>query len=177
MTFAATQKEKTMETPEQKERRREIYAYYKSQGRCIKCHKKDERTETVGGYCYDCLEKERARHEKRREQENASKRESNKKKWRERIEAGLCGRCGREKDVVGTLCSVCRARKREDEKRARIKAGTPTDRWNNGLCGHCVKKPVVEGFKLCEDCLARIRAINRKPPGENHPWKKMIVGR
>ena len=165
-----------METLEQRrERRKRNAEYYKAQGRCPRCGGKDAKTETIGGYCFECLEKNKELERKRSEEHNRKRSERGKRLYNARKAAGLCVKCGKPNDTQKTTCSVCRARKRENEKRARIKAGIQTDRWNNGLCGHCVKKPVVEGYKLCEDCLARIRAINHKPPGENHPWRKMKI--
>lgn len=175
-TFAATQREKTMETPEQRSARRKANAeYYKALGRCPVCGKKDARTETAGGWCFDCLERERRKRAPHKEERNRKRSESGKRLYNARKAAGLCPKCGRPNDTQKATCSTCRAKGRERAKQARIDAGTPTGRWNNGLCGHCVKKTVVEGYKLCEDCLKRIRSINHKPPGENHPWRKIKI--
>ena len=165
-----------METLEQRrERRKRNAEYYKAQGRCPRCGGKDAKTETTGGYCFECLEKNKELERKRSEEYNKRRKERKKKLYEERKESGLCTRCGKPREAGKTLCKTCAERHRAANKQSWVKAGKPTGRWNNGLCGLCVKKPVEEGYKVCADCLARIRAIKHKPPGENHPWRKITI--
>ncbi len=79
--------------------------------------------------------------------------------YKDRIVAGLCGKCGNERDDAGSLCKTCReqARQRAAEKRARNR--------DSGACVNC-GKPTTSG-KRCDRCkktgkASRERATKRR---------------
>lgn len=67
--------------------------------------------------------------------------------YQERIAAGLCGKCGGEKDTDGALCQGCReqAAERAAKRRATNKA--------EGKCPSCGKRKVAKGKSKCRKCL------------------------
>lgn len=73
--------------------------------------------------------------------------------YQDRVNAGLCGKCGEERDSDGSLCSQCReqARKRAAEKRAKHRAA--------GACINCGASCV--GVR-CERCKATAKASRNR---------------
>lgn len=79
--------------------------------------------------------------------------------YKDRIAAGLCGKCGNERDDAGSLCKTCRkqAKQRAAEKRARNSA--------TGTCLNCGKPS--KGGTRCKRCkkitkASRDRAVVRR---------------
>lgn len=74
--------------------------------------------------------------------------------YKDRIAAGLCGKCGAERDDEGSLCKICReqARQRAAEKRVRNRAG--------GACLNC-GRPTKSGSR-CEACKSSAKASRER---------------
>ena len=75
-------------------------------------------------------------------------RERARKRRRERVEAGLCPRCGREPVEAGAVCEPCREARRAAEKKLYA------ERRAGGRCGRCGAE-VFAGASTCEACAAR----------------------
>lgn len=92
----------------QKERR----AYLRGQKRCIQCGGRDERTERGVTLCAGCAQKQRELPSMERFVERYK--EKQKKLRAERRAAGVCTKCGGERDEPGFLmCTSCRGKQRE----------------------------------------------------------------
>ena len=74
-------------------------------------------------------------------------RERARKRRRERVEAGLCPRCGREPVEDGAVCEPCREARRAEERKLYAA------RRAKGLCGRC-GRPTIAGAAQCGPCAA-----------------------
>ena len=74
-------------------------------------------------------------------------RERARKRRRERVEAGLCPRCGREPVEGGAVCEPCREARRAEERKLYAA------RRAKGLCGRC-GRPTFAGAAQCGPCAA-----------------------
>lgn len=74
--------------------------------------------------------------------------------YKDRIVAGLCGKCGNERNDVGSLCKTCRkqAKQRAAEKRARNKSAC--------TCLNCGKPS--KGGARCKRCKASAKASRNR---------------
>ena len=81
-------------------------------------------------------------------------RERARKRRRERVEAGLCPRCGREPVEAGAVCEPCRESRRAAERKLYA------ERRASGLCGRCGAE-VVDEASTCASCAAR--DVKRRP--------------
>ena len=81
-------------------------------------------------------------------------RERARKRRRERVEAGLCPRCGREPVEAGAVCEPCREARRAEERKLYAA------RRAKGLCGRCGAE-VVDEASTCASCAAR--DVKRRP--------------
>ncbi len=144
-----------------RERHRRRVAERRAQGLCIKCGRGCPASGR--SLCEVCLERsresERARYERRKaagdpyggrnpESRRRMARERARKCRRERVEAGLCPRCGRESVEDGALCDPCRESRRAAERKLYEK------RRSSGLCGRCGRE-VSAGASTCASCAAR----------------------
>lgn len=131
---------------------REAYRWYQSKGVCPTCRK----NKLYGNEkkCLECniknLEAVKKANKKRSKEKIA---EYNKKKYQERVEAGICVKCGKRKADYGhRTCGICREKGRN---RYRIKNGYKEElrkeRVENKECYIC-GKPVKTGYKVCEEC-------------------------
>ena len=122
---------------------------------CLDCKKMDAYTLNGRPKCAECAEKDALRHKKWRT-ENREKSKAISAEYHQRyINEKRCSRCGSKlpSDYFHKMCYRCRVECREykDEQRwiknpDRIKRGTP------GICYICVKRPVMEGKKICQQC-------------------------
>ena len=95
-------------------------------------------------------------------------RERARKQRRERIEAGLCLRCGIRKPLEGaSVCEPCRETRREAEQALYEK------RRSSGLCGRCGGE-VTAGASTCASCA--VRDVRRRPQ-KNAASRKRYRGR
>lgn len=90
--------------------------------------------------------------EKKRKQQS----EYHRKQYAERIEKGLCTRCGKRKPYPGARrCEICRERDRE-RQRIRYKNKIP-DRYEEGICYRCGNPIENRKYKLCNKCVEQNR--------------------
>ena len=94
-------------------------------------------------------------------------RERARKRRRERVEAGLCPRCGREPVEAGAVCEPCREARRAEERKLYAA------RRAKGLCGRCGAE-VVDEASTCASCAAR--DVKRRPR-KNAASRKRYRGR
>lgn len=148
---------------------------------CVDCSKQD--AFTLGGRpkCAACAEKDAKRHKIWRI-DNPEKYKESLAAIRSRyISQHRCTVCGRALpfDYMYRTCQWCREHKRQQKDERtwrqnpdRIKRGTP------GMCYFCVKRPVMEGKKICRKCyeerlpimLANVKKAQEK--NANHIWRK-----
>ena len=145
----------------ERERHRRRAADRRAQGLCIKCGKNPPAPGR--SQCEACGERgraaERERYARRKaagdpyggrnpESRRRMARERNKKRRRERTEAGLCVRCGELPPAEGSVvCEACREARRAEERKLY------TARRAKGLCGRC-GGPTFAGAAQCGPCAA-----------------------
>lgn len=155
--------------------------WYKARGICPRCRVNDAFENHV--HCAACLEKITLNNQQTRIKNSADiyshryverKREIRKK----RKEAGLCPMCGKPAKV-GKLCLEHHVKnERRNEKRragGRSVGEAFRERMRAGLCMYC-EKPQVEGFKFCEDHLAKRQEIG-KALGKRNGYARKEVDR
>ena len=144
------------------ERHRRRAAERRAQALCQKCGK--TRPAPDRNLCESCLERaraaERARYLRARaggaayggrkpESRRRMARVRNRKRRRERKEAGLCALCGELPPLEGgAVCEICQEERRAAEKKLYEK------RRSRGLCGRC-GGAVFAGASRCGPCAAR----------------------
>lgn len=74
--------------------------------------------------------------------------------YRERRQAGFCGRCGKNRPKPG--CAGCTECLKVMAKRNNWRDHTP------GICSKCAKVPPEEGKSCCRPCLDRQKELNRR---------------
>ena len=89
-------------------------------------------------------------------------RERARKRRRERVEAGLCPRCGREPVEAGAVCEPCREARRAAEKKLYA------ERRAGGRCGRCGAE-VFAGASTCASCAAK---EDKRRPRKNTASRK-----
>lgn len=138
----------------------ELQKYYRLHGICIICGQYDA---VPGKNCCEvCALKHTERETKRIRNMSAGEkdeylkkqRESSRKRYYRRKNAGLCVLC--EKPQAGgstRLCASCLGKERADreKKRGIARAELPS----YGICYLCCKNPVLEGKKLCAGCYGK----------------------
>lgn len=127
--------------------------WYKSHGICPRCGKKelygDEKM------CLECKAityetNMRSRKKLGKEHYNTMHAQWAKKKHKERIENGICTRCGKRKADYGfKTCGICREKIR-NQKRKESKSEDRRERVEKGLCFFC-DNPVLDGYKVCKE--------------------------
>lgn len=149
------------------ESQREIAAYYKSQNRCVRCHKQDAYTLAGRSYCFECAEKDRIYSKMRYARGKERKRERTRELVAERKAAGICYRCGRLPSRPGIgMCAKCAARKSEIRRRNQpdehLTLQDKKERSYEGFCYHC-GEPVRDGltlsfqpYRVCQKCYENI---------------------
>ncbi|MYA95028.1 MAG: hypothetical protein F4X91_01275 [Nitrospinae bacterium] len=145
----------------ERERHRKRAAARRAQGLCVKCGKHPPTQDR--SLCEACGERgraaERERYARRKaagdpyggrnpESRRRMARERNRKRRRERKEAGLCTNCGARPPVQdGTVCEACREARRAEERKLYA------ERRAKGLCGRC-GGPTFAGAAQCGPCAA-----------------------
>ena len=71
-------------------------------------------------------------------------------------EAGLCRGCREKVKEEATFCDACIVKVQEKNKRYRLR------KTEQGLCYACGKGKLAEGRKLCEACIKKNKARQRK---------------
>ena len=153
----------------ERERHRKRTADRREQGLCPKCGRQPPAPGR--SMCESCLERDRetrrARYAEARaggvpyggrdpESRRRMARERARKRRRERVEAGLCPRCGERKPAEGgAVCEPCLELRRAAEKKLYA------ERRAGGRCGRCGGE-VFAGASRCEACAARDEARSSK---------------
>ena len=169
-------------TPEQAEAKRKevnerVNAWRRMQKEhhiCRQCGGQDAYTLNGRTYCAKCCEINSERKRKWRSEHPGANAETVRKNREKRKADGVCVKCGRPKsDGNHVLCSECRAK----QHRYRVAARTCNyPRGENGICWLCNKRPVKDGFKICQICydraMVRCKALNEKRDNRDHIWRK-----
>ena len=146
----------------ERERHRRRAESRRARGMCPRCGK--NRPAPERSLCATCLERgreaQRARYAKAREKgsryggrdpesRRRMARERNRKRRRERLEAGLCTICGERKPAEGgAVCGICREERRAAERKLYAA------RKSKGFCGRC-GGAVFDRASTCAKCAAR----------------------
>ncbi|MDE0175587.1 MAG: hypothetical protein OYH76_10210 [Defluviicoccus sp.] len=157
----------------ERERSRRERAARQAEGVCIRCGKAPAADGRKS--CEPCLEKRRASDRAKYaagkaaglpyggadpEVKRRAGRAKSKRRQKERIEAGLCIRCGGRPPVEGgTTCRPCRQKRQAAEKRLYA------ERRAAGRCTRC-GGPVYDGLTRCAPCNA-IEQAGRDPERKN----------
>ena len=136
---------------DQKEWRKQLKEHHL----CVDCRKQD--AFTLGGRpkCAECAAKDSARVLKKRRLDPKPNRDSAKARrqlWRDEHK---CSRCGHPlpNDYSYRTCWLCREKCRIAREARRWRQNPDRNkRGMPGVCWQCVKRPVMEGKKLCEEC-------------------------
>ena len=134
----------------QSELRKQNREYRKKIGICTHCGKNP--AEPNKKLCYECLGQfqddyaAKGRTDEQREKDRLRKKQLKE----ERIEKGMCPKCGKYKSVNGGLCQRCKAylKKYRDKKRCDL---SRSERPDYGICYICGKNPIMKK-KVCEAC-------------------------
>lgn len=161
-------------------RNAEIKKYYISIGICPRCKK--EHIFPNEKSCPVCKAKEvdrrKEQYENNIEKEREIAKKSYKKRREEKIERGLCVKCGKRTPIFGKkYCEYCLAKTREYNQSRRRELGISSvyerrERTDNGLCWFC-GNPVKDGYKVCEKCYQRC-VKNATSENANKARKEMI---
>ena len=157
----------TKRTEAQRKYRREISDYdkkvrqiRKKEGLCIQCGKEDAYTMAGRSRCADCAEKMREA-DKRRYKKDGKKR--NDQAYQQRIERGLCVRCGKHPVPPGRrICDLCVKQTQRNTRKRFIEQGGNWPRGENGICWTCNKEPVIPGQRVCAACYEKVLAAQKK---------------
>lgn len=157
------------------------YVFWRSQQRCIRCHKQDAFTLSGRSRCAECVEVNRQQKSSYREK-HQSRLQDERKSWYYRMKAeGRCVKCGREVEDPAnyTTCARCRARVRASDAERRLASGKipKAIAADCGICGICNRRPAMEGRKTCPECYAQnmrnLAKANAAKEGADHPWRRM----
>jgi hypothetical protein len=149
---------------------------------CKSCKRQDAFTLNGRAYCAECAAKNAERKRKWRgenpEESRARSRQSREKYAME----NRCTVCGKPLPYMCGFktCASCRehsrqlrAEKRWRENPDRFIRGTP------GICYRCVKRPVMEGKKVCKQCyesglpVAMANLEKANVSNMEHPWRRL----
>lgn len=128
------------------------YHWYKEHGICTCCGKQD----AIPGrtMCDDCLGLKRAENKERRKSPKVqdAMQAYRKRHWQERLEQGLCPRCGKPLYAGHKLCYECVLKNRRRGQQYRDdNPRTLKESWKKaGLCLKC-GKPRVKDKMFCEE--------------------------
>ncbi len=152
-------------------------------GICTRCGKRPAADGRAS--CEPCLEKRRAADRAKYaagkaaglpygganpDAKRKSARAKSKRRQKERIEAGLCIRCGAHPPAEGgTTCQPCRDRRQAAERRKYI------DRRQAGLCTRC-GGPAINGLSRCTPCAA-VEEASHDPERKNARSRKLYSER
>lgn len=94
--------------------------------------------------------------------------------YQERLETGMCTRCGERKAADGRKkCYMCLAKDAKTHRDIRDKNGLNIrhDWLDNGLCYFCGAPVEDHAYKACNACREKHVASGRKNGGNNKLWK------
>lgn len=142
----------------------------KENGVCIMCRKsKVHKNHTM---CLDCLDQVKFASEVTRSEDSKIQRRKYIKRKRELCVAfGICRECMCREATHGLKCEKCKIK----EKVKSLKNSKIEMRKSLGQCYYCDTE-VVEGYKVCQSCLDRIRNVTstrKQHSTENHYWRQL----
>lgn len=160
-----------MTDEERKEKRRiylrEIYAFRKENGICVRCGKEKAYKNSVN--CLECRMEHREQsmrsHYKHREDKGylQKKAETSAKIYNKRKEQHICIRCGKPMSecVKTVVCKRCSVIVNRNERERRHEQGVlPRELKGNGVyCAICAKPVEKQGNKLCDRCYEALAII------------------
>ena len=151
---------------------RQTKKFMKSIGICPECKK--EKLFGQEKQCISCREKRRKRKpptDEQRQKYNKSFREKQNLLYRQRIEQGFCGECGKRKIEQGrSRCRICLQKNAEISRKKRMeKINIREYRKANGLCYYCGETADSEK-QMCKSCYERCVA-NGKKSAANSYWR------
>lgn len=150
-----------MTNEEQRQYKKDTYDTYKRLHLCVGCHKQDARTLNGYVYCFECGETKNAR---KREYYKTDVGKRYMKDYylrirKQRTENKECLRCGQPLKTTYTFknCPKCRAKNAQRLAKHRAKKGITPRVLFDGVdrCCMCGKLEVVDGHKVCKQCLER----------------------
>lgn len=157
---------------------RESYAFWKSQSRCVACHKQDAFTLAGRVRCAECTVKSREAKIAHRER-NRDRLLEKSRNWYSRMKAERrCTNCGRPVEGKYSTCAGCRAWQRAVYAERAAKRKVPKSiAADCGICGVCNKRPAAEGKRTCPECYERnmknLEKANAAIERDKHPWRRM----
>ena len=155
--------------------KRESRIFYKQNGICPVCCK--ERLFGDEKQCISCRQKayDRRKPLTDDQKEKYSNRFKNQQKslYRERVEKGICTRCGKRKaDTGNKKCRICLDKDAEiHRKRTYGKKSVREHRKENHLCYYCGKKIDRNTGQICQSCWERCRQSGLKSSIRNEYWE------
>lgn len=121
---------------------------------CISCG--HEYAEPNKKKCFECAEKDRLRSEKYRSDKShrENQKKTDKSRYEQRKENGLCVVCGKKQKQKGLKCISCYNRVKANHRRYNERHGIPTDisraeRISYGLCYICGETG-YDGHRVCK---------------------------
>ncbi len=150
---------------------------------CVKCKKQDAYTLNGRAYCAECIKKKNAQ-ERERYAHNKTKEHEKSRKVKERLKSERkCVNCHKPLQIWEShvQCSKCLAKRRRESSERRIKNRIFPKQIlrENGICNLCCKNPVVDGKKVCAECLEILvkNLKNANRDNVSHIWRMQEMAR
>lgn len=163
-----------------KRRQRAYYARRRAEGKCVRCGKQDERTQSGLVYCAECVENRKPRKPKKRTAERREIENKDKREWRQMAkDKGICVSCGaKDKYTVAgkAHCIYCstkinarlRQRRIENGDLLREQAKARRDKWREqGRCSSCGGRKEEPRYNMCIDCRMRHKLSKMRRENKN----------
>ena len=157
------------------EDRRDNKAYLKRIGICVRCGKNKAEPHKV--LCHECAGIEADVYFQNGVKTKKQK-ENNKNRKRllaqQRLESGMCPRCGKYPVLDGGMCKKCRAygKRYRDSHRD----GLMRSEWRSyGICYICGKQAVIPGKGVCRNCYeTRLKTIPAMLENQNSEYFRQL---
>ena len=152
-----------------KEYQRALYKWCKERRICVKCN--CNKAFQNHSLCAECIEKVNLRAASSYEANRDRVRNQRAENRQRRKEEGVCVSCGcRPADEGGTLCGVCKLKRRQYNRKHKVYAVK-----GENECFYC-GKPVKQGFKVCpahyDMCCKNMAKARGAVDKQNHVWRK-----
>lgn len=154
---------------------RECKDFYRQNSICPVCGK--EKLFGVEKQCISCRQKAYERRkpltDEQKERYGKRFREQQKSLYRERVENGICTRCGKRNAYIGKKkCKICLDKDAEmHRKRTENRKNIKEYRKENHLCYFCGKEIDRDTGQICQSCWERCRQAGLKSGGGNIYWE------
>ncbi len=155
--------------------RQENRDFYRKNHICTVCGK--EKVPDGERVCPECRAKRFSRKSATHEQKirySSHFRSQQNLLYQQRVEEGICTRCGKRKALSGKKkCGICLGKDAEIHRRKRMEKGNiRTFRSENHLCYFCGNKIDLKSGNICSKCYEKFRENGMKHGGKNQYWKK-----